>query len=228
MSSLLVAWTSLLLAMPTGEAFVADPGSVTGVQILPASGQTEVVIALEGTVETRDFTMEGPDRIVVDLMGAQLTLPPGMLAGASRGGLQELRASQYSEDVVRIVLELVGPLEYELRSGEGYVRISMTNPLGSFEPWEVDAGGLVAPGSELAGAVATTASPEVLLDTSTVPAAPLLVRQDVAEPITVSFANTPIRDVLFTFSEFAIRSIVPGADVAGVVNAEIRDQPWDI
>lgn len=49
-----------------------------------------------------------------------------------------------------------------------------------------------------------------------------------ARRIAVSFADAPIRDVLFTFAEFAGRSIVAGARVDGRVSAEIRDQPWDV
>ena len=49
-----------------------------------------------------------------------------------------------------------------------------------------------------------------------------------AQRVTVSFADAPIRDVLFTFAEFADRSIVAGARVDGLVSAEIRDQPWDV
>ncbi len=47
-------------------------------------------------------------------------------------------------------------------------------------------------------------------------------------PVTVTFVDTPIREVLFTFAEFADRSIVPGAEVDGILSAEIRNQPWDV
>lgn len=46
--------------------------------------------------------------------------------------------------------------------------------------------------------------------------------------ITVSFQETPVRDVLSTFAEFANRSIVVGAGVGGTVTADIRAQPWDV
>ena len=52
--------------------------------------------------------------------------------------------------------------------------------------------------------------------------------EDLRRPITVTFVETPIRDVLFAFAEFADRSIVPGMAVEAVVSAEIRDQPWDV
>lgn len=45
-------------------------------------------------------------------------------------------------------------------------------------------------------------------------------------PITVSFAEAPVRDVLFAFADFADISIVADAEVEGLVSAEIRNQPW--
>lgn len=54
------------------------------------------------------------------------------------------------------------------------------------------------------------------------------LREDLRRAITVTFVDTPIREVLFAFAEFADRSIVPGVDVDGVVSAEIRGQPWDV
>ena len=59
--------------------------------------------------------------------------------------------------------------------------------------------------------------------------APLpLLGQDARSHITVSFAAAPIQDVLFTFAEFADRSIVAGSGIEGLVSAEIRDQPWEV
>ena len=48
------------------------------------------------------------------------------------------------------------------------------------------------------------------------------------DSITVSFHETPIREVLFAFAEFSGRSIVAGAEVEGLLSAEIRGQPWDV
>ncbi len=51
---------------------------------------------------------------------------------------------------------------------------------------------------------------------------------DLGRPITVSFFDTPIHEVLFAFADFSGRSIVPGAEVSGLVSAEIRGQPWNV
>lgn len=56
---------------------------------------------------------------------------------------------------------------------------------------------------------------------------PSLADREIGRPITVSFYDTPIRDVLFAFAEFADRSIVAGTNVDVLVSAEIREQRWD-
>ena len=45
--------------------------------------------------------------------------------------------------------------------------------------------------------------------------------------ISVSWVESPIADVLLAFSTFSGKSRVQGRDVAGIVTAEINDQPWD-
>ncbi|MDP9348262.1 MAG: hypothetical protein M3P24_03845, partial [Gemmatimonadota bacterium] len=50
-----------------------------------------------------------------------------------------------------------------------------------------------------------------------------------ARPITVSFFEADIRDVLATFAEFTGRSIIAGTGVEGItVTADITNQPWDV
>ena len=51
---------------------------------------------------------------------------------------------------------------------------------------------------------------------------------ELGRPISVFFDETPIREVLFTFAEFADRSIVAGTDVDRLVSGEIREQPWNV
>ena len=66
MTSMFALWTSALLAFG---------GPVTEVAITSAPQQTSVLISVDGTVDFRDFTMEGPNRLVVDLMGARRRSP---------------------------------------------------------------------------------------------------------------------------------------------------------
>ena len=103
MTSMFALWAGTLLALG---------GPVTQVTITPMATQTSVLITVDGEVAYRDFTMEGPHRLVVDLMGATHALPQDEFAAVNRGGIISVRSSQYSDDVVRVVFVLDRQLGY--------------------------------------------------------------------------------------------------------------------
>ncbi len=198
-------------------AVISSSGPVTEVAITPAEAGTSVVISIEGDVEYRDFTMEGPYRLVVDLMGARHALPHEEFGEINRGGIQSVRTSQYSADVVRVVLILNEPRRYSVAPDERGLRITLDGPGGNFLPWSSGRTALPAPEP-----VATDAAQ---------PAQPVSMLRPVQSQnrrISMQFTNTPIQDVLLTFAAFSGKSIVPGASVQGLVTADIRDQPWDV
>lgn len=194
--------------------FAGATSDVTSLTIVPSLDRTEILISVEGPVEFRDFTMEGPNRLVLDVINARHLLPQEDFVGINRGGIRSVRTSQYSNDIVRIVIELNQLVDYTVSQYDGYVRVSLANPFGTFDPWDA-----VVDGSSAVSKSTTASEAEAAL-------AP--APQDVpARRITIAFNNAPISEVLFTFAEFADRSILPAAGVDGTVNAEIRDQAWD-
>jgi len=192
---------------------------VTGVSVIPNRNRTEILVSVNGSVSYRAFSMAAPARIVVDLMNARHALSREDFLDINRGGVLSVRTSQYSEDIVRVVVDLEGMTEYTVTASRGAVRISLHNSGGDFDPWE-------SPSLSFDPALVATAAPFV---PAAAPfAAPLVQVQESDRRISVSFDNTPIEDVLFTFAEFSDKSIVAGSDVAGiVVTADIRDQAWD-
>ncbi|HZF72390.1 MAG TPA: AMIN domain-containing protein [Gemmatimonadaceae bacterium] len=54
------------------------------------------------------------------------------------------------------------------------------------------------------------------------------VQQSQQPPITVTFQDTDIRDVIASFAAFSGRTIVVGKDVSGTITAEVKNQPWDV
>src|SRR6185312_3907003 len=54
------------------------------------------------------------------------------------------------------------------------------------------------------------------------------VQQSQQPPITVTFQDTDIRDVIASFAAFSGRTIVVGKDVNGTITAEVKNQPWDV
>ena len=94
--------------------------------LAPAAGKTEIVVAVRGAVDVRDFLLSSPDRLVLDVVGATLgSTTASLYDGVKRGGVLNLRYSQFRPDVVRIVVDLDGPQTYKVdRSGGRRPRVS--------------------------------------------------------------------------------------------------------
>lgn len=220
--------TAILTAVLAVAVFGGDP--VKRLDVLPNAERTEIMIGIEGEVQVRDFTLEAPQRLVVDLLGAVHALPRANYLDINRGGVRAVRTSQYSADVVRVVVELDHAVRYEVESGGGFVRLSLEGPGVAFEPWST-AEGLASAAPAPAAEAPTADALDALLASQAVQqmeATRSTALPQEARRITVSFSETPIRDVLFTFAEFAGRSIVAGTNVQTSISADIRDQPWDV
>jgi len=218
MTSMFALWTSALMAFG---------GPVTEVAITPMARQTSVLIAVDGGVEYRDFTMEGPNRLVVDLMGARHALPRDDYGDVNRGGIRSIRTSQYSADIVRVVLVLDEMVEYKVATDPRGLRITLDNPTGEFAPWSsgTTSAAAVSPPTDKAAAASAPAKRSPVAESNHAPPARQLSQQ---RRISITFTNSPIQDVLLAFASFSGKSIVPGSNVSGIVTADIRDQPWDV
>lgn len=211
--------------------------AVTAVRVAPAAGRTEVVISVSGDVRIEDFTLQNPDRIVVDIHGARLALPANAYDRQARGVLRNLRFSQYREDVVRVVLDLDASRAYSILERDGAVRVAIEGgdefaewsagqpATSTREPAMVGATQVV----EHAPAAAPPARPAVRdAAFAATPGENASAVQSQARRITVTYDHADIRDVIAAFGAFSGRTIVTGRDVQGEVTAEIKDQPWDV
>ena len=111
-------------------------GEVTAVSLAPAAGKTEIVVNVRGAVDVRDFLLSSPDRLVLDVVGAKLGGTTATLYdGVKRGGVVNLRYSQFRPDIVRIVVDLEGPQTYKIdRSSDDAIRVSFGSGEG-FQAW---------------------------------------------------------------------------------------------
>jgi type IV pilus assembly protein PilQ len=220
---------------PVSPALAEDgpaSGEVTGVSVLPAPGKADVVINVRGAVQVRDFMLNAPDRLVVDVVGAKLSAQTAMYDGVNRGGVVNLRYSQFRPDVVRIVLDLQGVKNYKVAHTDAEVRVSFGTEQ-AFAAW--------SSASAPAPAVATAADEPVRDATAVAAAAPArqpevkvsqlagrtpLFRTEQPR-ITVTWDHATIADVVAGFAAFSGRTIILGKDIKGDVSAEIKNQPWD-
>jgi type IV pilus assembly protein PilQ len=226
----------LAAAVTLGSASVVradDPktGEVTGVSVQFAPGRANFVIDVRGDIEVRDFLLASPDRLVLDLKGASLGATAGLYDGVNRGGIKNVRYSQFKPDVVRIVLDLDAAKAYKVDRSAGTIRVSF-DANRTFVAWSA-ASAAALDDEELAivddltaeavaaEAVPAPVRPEVVLGRRQLPRA----RAD--EPrITVTWDRASVADVIAGFAAFSGRTIILGKDVKGEVTAEIKNQPW--
>lgn len=211
---------ALLGLAPAARADVPDPGSVTGVSVVSAPGRAEVVIAISGAVQVKDFILKDPARLVLDLSGVTIdSRSLGLYDGVNRGGVLNVRTGQYSADVVRVVLELDAVKEYSIDQTAGEIRI-VFGAERPFLAWSsASPGQFNAPAARPASA-RPAGAPEV----NAVAARPA---QQGDEPrITVTWDRASIADVVAGFAAFSGRSIILGRDISGEVSAEVKNQPW--
>ena len=225
--------------------------AVTSVSVLPTAGRTEVVIAVDGAVRVKDFTLAGPNRLVLDLTGARLGLRGERYDRVARGGITNLRMSQFSANVVRVVLDLDGPRRYTVSTDAGDVRVAIEGA-ADFAAWSIGDTGATFASAEAAPAPSSqTPSAPAANDAADQPVQFERITPNQAEAtrvtgqrgsrtanvapvraplarITVTYEDADVRDVLAAFAAFSGRTIVAGRDVKGEVTAEIKDQPWDV
>ena len=209
--------TAAVFGVPS--AALADgpaSGEVTGVSVQASPGRADIVINVRGAVEVRDFMLGGPDRLVLDVMGARLKGNTSSLYdGVKRGGVLNLRYSQFQPDVVRIVLELDHAKDYHVERGTDAIRVSFGTDQ-SFLAWSSN--------DPVRGALRSKTQrrePEVQLPANR------LTRATSEEPrITVVWDRANVADVVSGFAAFSGRTIILGKDIKGEVTAEVKNQPW--
>ncbi len=231
----------------------APEGEVDEVRIASAGTETEITVVTDGSVEVRDFLLEQPPRLIVDLEGARHALARHAYEGIGRGGVVRLRSSQFRDDVVRLVFDLSRPVDYAVQRTDDGVRVSFANPGGSFAAWTSSSGAGPMPAAQTAAAAASESDEGGATGSGQPPAgssaaagsggesagstlasrdgAAADLQQESGQPtISVRYDSASILDVLAGFSDFSGRSIVPGEGVTDQVvrGVDIQDQPWDV
>jgi len=100
---------------------------ISSVAITQAPEQSAVRVEGEGNLEVRPATMQHPDRLVLDFVGARLAVHKTVIPGVS-APVRDVRMGQFQPDVARVVVDLTGATPYHLsRDGQAVV-ISFATP----------------------------------------------------------------------------------------------------
>ena len=134
------------IGRPSSATFNQATGAITAFSVVPGDGRAEVVISLTGPVKVADFMIEAPDRIVLDLTGARLN-PLRAYDKRMRGGIRNIRVSQSSPTLVRVVLDLDSKRTYSLSQSDSEIRVAV-NGGGQFAAWSTNEGPVMAQASQ--------------------------------------------------------------------------------
>jgi type IV pilus assembly protein PilQ len=220
-----------------GTELPAPTASVISLSVVPTADRSDVIIGVDGAVEVQDFTLHGPDKIVVDITGADLGMPSNdTYDRIARAGIIDVRYSQYRRNVVRVVLTLDSTRPYSVVRGKHEVRVLVEGPSKRLDPWHI---GYDVPSSTVADRASRTEIVEGRSPTAKVSEPRgeptvgfskfVAMQQRTQQPrITIAWENADIHDVLAAFAAFSGRTIIPAREVTGNITAEISNQPWDV
>lgn len=101
---------------------------ITGLTVVPGDGTVRLEIGATGEVEFKAFRMDGPDRLVVDCIGARHALD-GVSCPEDNPLIKKVRTSQYQYDPVmisRIVIDLAAKSDWRMFDEDGMQVIEIT------------------------------------------------------------------------------------------------------
>ena len=152
---------SFLKALPAAALLFLPSSAATvhSVSVVPSSGKTEVVIGISAAADVQNFTLDAPARVVVDLKGATLQMSHRSYDRISRGGITNIRYSQFRPGVVRIVIELDAKRSYDVKHSDSEVRITFSGgKTTEYSSWSSNKDGYVtAPAAAPSSAATATA-----------------------------------------------------------------------
>lgn len=108
----LLAGATTLLVLPVLPRR-AHAASILAVRTWPADEYTRVTLEMDSELKAQHFTLDGPDRLVVDIEGLRLSEALNKLISKVQHNdpyIESVRVGQNQPDVVRLVLDLKQPI----------------------------------------------------------------------------------------------------------------------
>jgi len=179
-------------------ASTATAATVKSVSMKDAGTATQVVIEGDAPLNYHDFTLESPDRIVVDCPGTQLSFSERAWSGREGTSIKAVRATEtgWGKDAgTRIVVDLTRPSSYALSSVGNSLVLAVEAPVPQNskeqEPPEYDR-----------------------------------MQPSDSRRMSLDVQGADIQTVLRSLAEFSGKNIVASKEVKGEVTLRLRNVPW--
>jgi len=191
----------LLLA----SAVHANAATVKSITLKDAGTGTQVIVEADSPINYHDFTLESPDRIVLDCPGSTLGFTERRWAGKDNSSIKSVRATEmgWGKDTgSRIVIDLAKPTSYGVSAVGNTVVLALEQ--GAPEPPPAPEP-VVSPSSSSSGS--DNMAPD-------------------GRRISIDVQGAEVETVLRSLSEFSGRNIVASKEVKGSVTLRLRNVPW--
>ena len=188
----------LLLLLAAAPAFGA---TVKSISLKDAGAGTQVIVEADAPINYHDFTLESPDRIVLDCPGVSLAFAERTWAGREGSNVKAVRATEMGwgqETGSRIVVDLSRAVSYGVSQLGNNIVVALEANAPAQEP------------------------------PSRAPSTPSAASSDVSDGrrMSLDVQGAEIQTVLRSLSEFSGKNIVASKEVKGDVTLRLRNVPW--
>jgi type IV pilus assembly protein PilQ len=190
----------LLLLLAAAPALGA---TVKSISLKEAGKGTQVVVEADAPINYHDFTLESPDRIVLDCPGVALAFTERTWAGREGSNVKSVRATEmgWGKDTgARIVLDLSQAVSYGVSQVGNSIVVAIE--------------ATAAPAETPARAASMSTTPSNGGDASD------------GRRMSLDVQAAEIQTVLRSLSEFSGKNIVASKEVKGTVTLRLRNVPW--
>jgi type IV pilus assembly protein PilQ len=194
----IAALTALLLV----AAVPALGATIKSITLKDGADGTQVMVEADAPINYHDFTLESPDRIVLDCPGTTLAFTERTWAGREGTSVKTVRATEMGwgqETGARVVIDLTQPASYGV------------SQLGNNLVLAVERG---AP-----------AEPAAVADNGADRAFPASDAPD-GRRMSLDVQGAEVQTVLRSLAEFSGKNIVASKEVKGQVTLRLRNVPW--
>ena len=193
------AWGALAALLLLVVAAPALGVTVKSISLKDSGGGTQVIVEADAPINYHDFTLESPDRIVLDCPGATLAFAERTWAGRDGAPVKAVRATEmgWGQDTgARIVVDLAQASSYGVSQLGNNIVLAVETPA----PKDAD---------------------KVSMQTEPAPVDPSDNRR-----MSLDVQGAEVQTVLRSLSEFSGKNIVASKEVKGQVTLRLRNVPW--
>jgi type IV pilus assembly protein PilQ len=195
--------SAVAMGLLLASAVHASAATVKSIALKDAGTGTQVIVEADAPVNYHDFTLESPDRIVLDCVGSTLGFTERTWAGRDNSPIKSVRATEmgWGKDTgTRIVVDLTRPTSYGVSAVGNTIVLAVEQAAPEPPP---------APEPVTSGKGS---------DDSMQPSD--------GRRISIDVQGAEVETVLRSLAEFSGKNIVASKEVKGTVTLRLRNVPW--